>query len=180
MPKQNEPDMSAPVTLTMEQLQQLLAAASQNAQNSQPDSKFEQLVGAIIESRKPYVDPRQVENDKSFQEGIRQQEVDKRRMVQDSQNNCPHEKGANGNRSFGESAFWMLRLDTGETIGICSQCGKEISSLYPEHLVFFRKRGDNLPAAAGQRQFLDPLKAMTARLSPEERQKVRNRLLQSG
>lgn len=169
-------DPTTPLTLSVEQLQQLLAAA--NTQQAQPSGQFKELVDAIIESRKPYKDPLQAANDQEFQKQNREQEANKRRMEKSSQDNCPHEKGANGNRSFGESAFWKLRLDTGETIGICSQCGKEISSLYPEHMPFFRKRGDNLDAAAGQRQFMDPLKAMTARLSPEERQKVKERLLQ--
>jgi len=164
-----------PLVLSMDQLQQLLTAAG--AAQAKPDDKFEQLVQAIIESRKPYVDPKQEVNNEEFRRANKQQEEDKRRMVKAAQDNCPHEKGANGNRSFGESAFWKIRLDTGETIGICSQCGKEISSLYPEHSQYFRKRGDNLDAAAGQRQFMDPIKAMTARLAPEERQKVKERLL---
>lgn len=182
MPKQPEeipatqpPLPTGPLTLTVDQLQQLLTAAG--ASQARPDDGFDKLVQAIIDSRKPYVDPAQAETNKNFQEANRQQERDKRRMIQAAQDNCPHEKGANGNRSFGESAFWKIRLDTGEHVGICSQCGKEISSLYPEHSQFFRKRGDNLDAAAGQRQFMDPVKAMTARLAPEERQKVKERLL---
>jgi hypothetical protein len=166
---------TTPLVLSVEQLQQLLAAAGAS---NKTDDKFADLVQAIVESRKPYRDPKQELNDLEFQKSNREQEENKRRLTKNSHDNCPHEKGANGNRSFGESAFWKLRLDTGETIGICSQCGKEISSLYPEHMVFFRKRGDNLDASAGQRQFMDPLKAMTARLAPEERQKVKERLLQ--
>lgn len=166
---------ATPLTLTADQLQQLLTAAG--ASQNRPDDKFEQLVQAIIESRKPYVDPKQEINNLEFQKSNREQEENKRRLMKSAQDNCPHEKGSTGNRSFGESAFWKIRLDTGEHIGICSQCGKEISSLYPEHSVYFRKRGDNLDAAAGQRQFMDPVRAMTARLAPEERQKVKERLL---
>jgi len=175
--KKNEeafPEPQTQITLTNEQLQALLAAAT--APKGEND-KFGELVHAIIESRKPYVDPRTEANEEEFRRGAREQERNRRAAQANAENNCPHEKGSTGNRSYGESAFWILRLDTGLTIGVCSQCGKTINSLNPDHTVFFRKRGDNLPATAGQgRVFLDPIKAMTASFSPEERKETLDRI----
>jgi hypothetical protein len=168
------PEPQTPITLTSEQLQNLLAAASAPKEDN---GKFEQLVHAIIESRKPYVDPRTEANEEEFRRSSREQEKNKQIAKANAEAFCPHEKGSTGNRSYGESAFWILRLDTGLTIGVCSQCGKVINSLNPDHTVFFRKRGDNLPGQAGQgRVFLDPIKAMTASMTPDERKTTLDRL----
>lgn len=158
---------SAPVTLTMEQLQQLLTAAA-----GPKDNQFSTLVDAIIESRKPYVDPRRELDDEEFRRTMREQVIAKRRAEENSQRNCPHVKGATGSQSYGQSAFWYHRLDTNETIGICSQCQKVISSLIREHAEFFKMRGDNIAGGAGLRMFLDPMKALTARMTPDEKRKV--------
>lgn len=169
--------LEQPLSITSDQLQQILAAAG-TAQSQSKTDEFKLLVEAIIESRKPYIDPKAEANEKEFQRTNQELEENKRRAVADAQKNCPHEKGSTGNRSFGESAFWIHRLDSQETIGICSQCNKVISSLNPDDTIFFRKRGDNLPSQAGVRTFLDPIKAMTARLPEEDRKRIKDRLLQ--
>jgi len=65
-------------------------------------------------------------------------------------------------------------LDTGETIGVCSNCQKVISSMNQEDYTYFQMGGGNVRAAAGyaDRFFADPLKAQRARLGLDQRELV--------
>lgn len=164
-----------PLSLTFTQLQELIAEAKKE-QDSGSKAQFKQLVEAIIESRKPYRNPLEEENEKAFRDASRQQLKAERENTKRAQDACPHVKGLRGTRPGSESAFWMHRLDTGETVGICCQCGKVISSLMPEDAIFFAKAGDNVPSGAGIRNFLHPIEAMTARFPEEERKKIVDRL----
>ena len=169
-------ESTAPLALTLEQLTSIVnASIAANASNNA--AQLDALVNAIVESRKPFVDPKAAENEEEFRRGIREQERRKKDSEKASQDACTHEKGSTGSFSYGESAFWVLTLDTGETIGVCSQCQKVITSLNPEHVKFFRMKGSNQPAHAGRgRMFLNPLKAQTARLAPDERAEIESKL----
>lgn len=165
------------VTLTTEQLQLLLNTVAQS-QNSGQSTNLQVLVDAIVESRKPFVDPKAIQNEEEFRRGAREQEKFKRSQIRAAQDNCPHTKGQGGSAPSSHSAFWMHRLDTGETIGICSNCQKVISSLNPDDTKWFRLGGDNQAGGAGVRTFMHPLKAMLAPKTPEERTAIEARLAQ--
>ena len=165
------------ISLTLDQLTEIITAATAKQQDGQND-KFSQLVEAIIESRKPYEAPGIKTNRDLQREMDRQQQLALERNKKWAQDSCPHVKGLGGQEPGTASAFWIHRADTGETIGICSFCQKVISSLNPEDQRFFALKGSNVPSGAGQRNFLDPIKAMTARFPEEERKKIIERLHQ--
>lgn len=165
------------ISLTFEQLQSLLTEANKKQQED-TTAKFSELVQAVIESKRPYADPKVQENEESFRRANRTAHEAMRANRKQAQDNCPHVKGLAGQRPGSESAFWTHRLDTGETIGICSFCQKVISTLVPEDRRFFAMKGDNAPSSAGNRAFLNPIKAMTARFPEEERKEIEERLTQ--
>lgn len=168
-------DSDQQISLTFEQLQQLLTEANKEHQKD-TTAKFSELVQAIIESKKPYTDPKSLENEESFRSANRAAHEAMRLNRKQAQDNCPHVKGLAGQRPGSESSFWIHRLDTGEVIGICSFCQKVISSLVSEDQRFFALKGDNAPSGAGQRAFLNPIKAMAARFPEKERKEIEERL----
>lgn len=177
MAKQESIGSDQQISLTFEQLQELIETAHKK-QNNEPNSNelFSSLIAAVIESRKPYVDPAQVENEASFKEANRAALHATRENIKRIQDNCPHKKGLGGQTPGDDSAFWIHRTDTGETIGICSYCQKVISTLIPEDAKFFAMKGANVPSSAAQRNFLNPIKALTARFPEEERKQITERL----
>lgn len=168
-------DQDQQISLTFEQLQALLTEANKK-QSEDTTAKFSELVQAIIESKKPYADPKVEANEESFRSANRAAHEAMRLNRKQAQDNCPHVKGLAGQRPGSESSFWIHRLDTGEVIGICSFCQKVISSLKPEDQRFFALKGDNAPSGAGQRAFMNPIKAMTARYPEAERIEIEERL----
>lgn len=164
------------ISLTPSQLKELINEAVQKQQND-ANSKFTELVQAIIESRKPYKDPLVEQNDETIRQANKIAQQAQRENLKRIQDSCPHVKGLAGQRPGSESSFWLHRLDTGELVGICSFCQKVISSLKPEDQKYFALKGDNAPSAAGQRMFINPVKAMAARFPEDERKEIEQRLL---
>lgn len=178
MSKQNpEIPSDQPIALTIDQLKEIVAAASAaQSGGSGLEQKFSELVEAIIESRKPYVAPGTEENEQQFRKLGKQAEEFKRRHTEQIQRLCAHRIGSGGPRpGENNSGFWVHRTDTGEVIGICCSCQKVISSLNPDDAAMFNGSA-NVPSSAGQRAFYDALEAQTARLTPEEREVVYARL----
>jgi hypothetical protein len=165
------------ISLTVDQLQEIISAAVAK-QNSAPssDQMFSKLIEAVIESRKPYKDPLQAENDRLQRDADRAQLAATEANKKFAQDSCPHVKGLGGQEPGSTSSFWLHTADTGERIGICSFCQKVISSLVPEDAKFFAMKGSNVPSAAGVRAFLDPVAAMTARFPAEQRKAIQDRL----
>lgn len=167
------------ISLTYDELKQLLNEAKAEQETASPNdltSTLKPLIEAIIESRKPYVSEESKKNDEAFRKAAREAAQATKRNLKLIQDGCPHVKGLGGTEPGSSSSFWIHRLDTGETVGICSYCQKVISSLNPADQIFFRKAGNNSPSSAGQRQFFDPLKAQTARFSEEEKEEIYTRL----
>ena len=173
MPKETEEQ----ITLTPDELKKIIAEAVKTQAQPDTTSMFKELVQAVIESRKPYVAPGQEENEKMLRQANREQQQAIIRNKRAAQDNCPHTVGLAGQKPGDDSSFWIHKLDTGETIGICSFCQKVISSLVPEDQRFFALKGSNAPSSAGQRQFLYPITAMTARFPDEEKKAIKERLL---
>ena len=163
-------DLNAKVEITMGDILQLFAKIQQdNSKATETQAKV--LAEAFAESRKPYVSPGQEENVKNQREAQRKIEIFKIKNLKRQQALCEHEIGQTGRKRLGEGAFNMLKLATGETIGVCSYCQMVISSANPDHQKYFRKAGGTV-AEAGQFTCADPIKAQLARLSPDERAKV--------
>lgn len=150
------------ISMSPDQLQQIIISAVSAATNSIGDK----IANAMIESRKPYVDPAQEENARRDRESARKQQERIRQQVEADRDTCPHLQGSNALSEFqGQlTSFVLHRLDTGEMIGICTNCQKLISSLNPEDRPFFQRKSGNRMSMGGQRNFVDPLAAQRARL----------------
>jgi hypothetical protein len=157
------------VTMTRAELQELIATAtkavSENATSLVADA-LAKLADSIAESRKPYVDPRQAENDAAMRKSMREATERMRQQILASQETCPHLQGSSENSDFtGQlSAIVKHRLDTGVVVGICTNCQKQIFSNDPNPEVqkLFRMKSGNRMSSAGVRTFLDPMAAMKA------------------
>lgn len=169
---------SQSITLTKADLQALLAqavaaatAAAQDKANDIVSKGMSELAAAIIESRKPYVDPRQQENEKNMREQMRVVNERMHQQILSSQELCPHLQGSNELSDFsGSLSSWVIhRLDNGLVIGICTNCQKHIFSndTDPEIRKFFKMKSGNRMSSAGVRTFVDPRTAQDAGRLPE-------------
>lgn len=165
--------VSDTITITKSELQNLLREAVAAAV-SETNKKSEQIVSngmselakAIIESRKPYVDPRQEENEKAMRESMRKVNERMKAQILASQSTCPHLQGSSENSDFtGQlSSIVMHRLDSGVVVGICTNCQLQIFSDDKDVNVqkIFRQKSGNRMSSAGIRTFRNPNEAMTA------------------
>jgi hypothetical protein len=132
------------------------------------------IVDGLKEVRKPYVDPKQKALEVVTRKQMREQQEKQRAEFLAAQQFCEHKQGSNPLGWYNDpnkSSFAVHRLDTGEWIGICTNCTKVISSLLPEDREFFRHiRGTNIKSAAGERVFTDPLKVQRARLGLDQKE----------
>jgi hypothetical protein len=157
------------VTLTKAELQELILTATksvgENATSLVADA-LAKLADSIAESRKPYVDPKQIENDNNMRKSMKEVNERMARQIRASQETCPHLQGSSENSDFtGQlSSIVMHRLDTGVIVGICTNCQKQIFSNDPNPEVqkLFRMKSGNRMSSAGVRTFMNPMEAMSA------------------
>lgn len=153
------------ISMTYEDLQSLVTTAVKAAVEAQSQNTTA-LADAIRDSKKPYVDPRNKANDEAMRKSMIASKKQEKESTEFYQNKvCPHTMGSSPNsaRALPDSSFAIHVLDTGEVIGVCTNCTKVISSLKQEDLQHFAKKGGNIRSAAGQRFFSNPLKAQQAR-----------------
>lgn len=162
--------MAEKISLGLEELQQIISTAVREASKAQS----EMIANAILESRKPYKDPAQEENDKRMRESMREVNERIQREILASQDVCPHKQGSNPLSEFQGAlgSFVTHELDTGEVIGICTNCQKLIRSTNPEHRKFFTEKSANRRSGAGRRFFLDPMKAQRVGAGLEPARKI--------
>jgi hypothetical protein len=161
------------ISLTKDELRSIVSsavgAAVQSA-NEKSSSIFaesmEKLAAAIIESKKPYVDPRNAENEKAMRESMRIVNERMHQQVVASQKTCPHLQGSSELSDFSGqlSSIVLHRLDSGVVVGICTNCQKQIFSDDKDLEVqkIFRMKSGNRMSSAGIRNFVDPKAAMAA------------------
>lgn len=161
------------ISLSRADLQQLISAAVAAAVGASSERSekivsegMTELAKAIIEARKPYVDPRDVENEKAMRESMRVVNERMQRQIKASQSTCFHLQGSSENSDFtGQlSSIVMHRLDSGVVVGICTNCQLQIFSddLSVETQKIFRMKSGNRMSSAGIRTFQDPKAAMSA------------------
>ncbi len=166
-----EKETAPEVTLNSADLLALILKIQQDSAESQRKSN-ELLAQALQDSRKPYVDPKQEENRLASNKTLRDIEHNKLRRATAMQAACEHEQGMTGDERNGKGAFACLKLPTGELIGVCMYCQKVISSVNPKHGKYFRKKSGRV-AEAGQFMLNDPIESALARLTEEDKAKVR-------
>lgn len=170
--KKAEPVMS----VSLADLQGMVAAAVSAALAASADQgtkTAEILAKAIVEASHPKKDSRTLlneENDRIMREQSLEIQERIRKNREEAQEYCQHLQGSNelSEWTLDRSSFAMHQLDTGELIGLCTNCGKLISSISdsPEDRKIFdaqRRKPGNKMSRAGQRVFLDTYKAQRAR-----------------
>lgn len=167
----NEGMKSEKISLSLDDLKDIVSSAIASAVSQSQASSAKIIADAMLEARKPYVDPRQVENEKAMRDSMRIAQDRINREIEASKETCPHLQGSNALSEFqGQlGSFVLHQLDTGEVIGICTNCQKIIRSTNdgkdgrPNDQQFFSKKSANRLSRAGQRVFRDPTKAQLAR-----------------
>src|SRR5271157_1047835 len=152
----------AKIGLSMADLQTIITTAVKAATDQSNDklsAAYEQLAGAILESRKPYVDPRTTQNEATMRTQMKAQREKLNAALARDRENCAHKQGSNGLSEFQGAlgSFAMHRLDTGEVIGVCTNCQKIIRSSVPSDRQWFKGKNAGHMSMAGQgRYFEDP------------------------
>jgi len=173
-----EQEQKHTMTLGLDELQAIVAAAVKEAVAASQGNNAS-IAEALKDARKPYVDPKTIANDKSARRSMiaaKKQEKERTEFYQEKV--CPHTMGSSPNsaRSLPDSSFAIHVLDTGEVIGVCTNCQKTISSLNQNGLRWFAIKGGNIRSSAGTRFFSDPLKAQRARLSLDQKELILDEL----
>lgn len=179
--KESKVEASAPTSsVSLVELQAIVNAAV-TAALAQSANQGQQIAAALLEARKPYEDPKQKANEESMRRSMHASDESQRRALAQDQLLCTHRKGSNALSSFpaeNNYAFIKHVLDTGEIIGICTNCTKVISSVNdgrdgrPNEISFFQLPSTNGTSQAGRRFFDDPLKAQRARHGFDQKELV--------
>lgn len=148
------------VTLTLAELQKLI----NSSKGDSIENLARVLADALIESKKPYVDPLQKQNEAAMRQSMRDQAARHKAAVEASQEICPHLQGCNALSEFpGQlTSIVQHRLDTGEIIGLCTNCQRIFRVGDPDYATQMRRKSGNKLSAAGQRFFIDPMAAIQA------------------
>jgi hypothetical protein len=163
------------VTVSKSELAEIVAAAvaaaTQNASTQYADG-MSKLADALLESRKPWKDPRQEENDKMMKEQARELYKRIEAQIKLSRQTCPHLQGSNPLSDVAGqlSSFILHYLDNGLVVGICTNCQLTIYSDSKDKEVqrLFQMKSGNKMSQSGRRVFQDPMKAMkVGRLEPQ-------------
>lgn len=140
---------------------------------AQSTNMAQAIAEALIEARKPYVSPQEIANRESAKKSSREQREKQEAIKKYEQKVCKHVKGSNPN-SFRsdpfDSAIAKHVLDTGEVIGICTNCNRVFSSLNPEDYEWLTAKSTNQPSMAGRREFADANAAKRARLGLDQKE----------
>lgn len=169
-PRTNPTERSS---ISLDELQAVVnAAVSAALTNSSASGKA--IADALLEARKPYVDPRVKANEEAARRSMKESAKREKEAFKQAQSNCRHKKGSNPLSWYAEennSSFALHKLDTGEWIGICTNCTKVISSQIPDDAIFFQgSRGTNIRSAAGERYFADPKAVQAVRLGIDQKE----------
>jgi len=128
----------------------------------QSDKKLEvfakMLSEALLESRKPYVSEAQKQNESSMRESMKTQRERIMADIRASQDVCPHLQGSNALSEMSGQLTSIIhhRLDTGQVIGICTNCQRLFRPGDPDYLQQMKRKSGNKISSAGVRFFLDP------------------------
>lgn len=128
-------DATGNFIFSQEQLLQLLqSVATQKSGDSEAAAITAQVIGdkiasALLESRKPWVDPRVEQNEETFRASLRMIEKNKRENIATHQKQCPHIQGCNAlsemQHPSGLTCIAWHVTDLGEFLGLCLNCGRE-------------------------------------------------------
>ena len=157
------PTTGETVTLSKEQFQELLSRAGVNGVTGATDiTAFAKIIAeAMIEAKKPYVDPRQTANEESMRASMRDQEKRLRENTRRYQyDECSHIMGSHPLSDqadqFNRTAICWHRNDLGSIIGVCSVCQRLFVPSDPDYRQWRSRKSASRMSSAGQRQFVNP------------------------
>jgi len=122
------------------------------------------LVEAIIESKKPYVDPKKAENEETMRRQDEEQRLRQKANIKYAQSACEHVAGGSALSEVpdlaGRTSIVWHRTDVQAEFGVCTTCNR-IFTPNDEDYAFWRKKPSfNKLSASGFRQFRNPEKAL--------------------
>lgn len=156
------PTTGETVTISKEQFRELLAQAGASGAGSPNMTEFARIIAeAMVEAKKPYVDPKQVANDAAMRASMKAQAEQLRRNTHQYQyEECSHIMGSHplsdAADQFGRTAIAWHRLDTGTIFGICTVCQRPFWPNDPDYKTWRAKKSACRMSSAGQRQFINP------------------------
>jgi len=155
-----KPEADAPITKT--ELLALLAQMTQSTNESQK-TMAEIIANALIEAKKPYIDPKLEENEEKFREANRIQAKQTKQSEKQAQDNCPHIAGCNALSEMrdvaGRTSIIWHRTDASEVLGICTNCQRLFRDNEPDYNKWRMMPSFNRMSMSGQRDFFDPMAA---------------------
>ena len=116
------------------------------------------IADALIESKKPFIDPRVAENEAMFRKSSRELEERKRQMIIADQASCEHFQGSNqlSEKTGDLTAIAWHRYDDNVIRGICTNCLRLFVPTDPDYVSQFRRKSGNRISSAGRRDYLTP------------------------
>lgn len=158
-PEAPKPEVLTP--LTTESLLQVILAMQKQQQDANAA-----LVEAILDSKKPYVDPRKAENDKLFDDQAKDIELRRKVNIRAAQDTCEHIAGSSNLSEqkdlYGRTSIVWHKGDVGQIFGLCTTCGRHWHQDDPDFATWRAKRSFNKQSGAGERYVPDPVKAQKA------------------
>jgi hypothetical protein len=151
------------VTLSLSDLRDLIKNTSDTSGTASAEIMAKAIAAAIMEARKPYIDPKKQENDdnmrKSMAEIARRTKVN----VERAQQACEHLQGCNelSTRTGDMTCIIKHRLDNGVVVGICTNCGRQFWPKDPDYITHMRRKTSNLTSMAGDRTIGSQFAAVT-------------------
>lgn len=162
----SSPAPSDRVSMSVAELAALIGRLTQEANEraaAQIASSNESLANALLESRKPYVDPRVAENDRLFREQTKEQERRKRAAIEASQKWCEHRAGSLGDVAdpgHRTSIVWHQN-DIHSIVGICTICQRQFHEGDEDYMKWRGQKSFNKMSRSGQDRYIpDHAKAL--------------------
>lgn len=145
----------------MDLFKQMAATSTQSS-----ETMANTLAAAVLEARKPYVDPRAEENDRFAREQAREQMKRQKADREYSQSVCTHIAGSSPNSEMpdlaGRTSIVWHRYDVQDELGICTNCTRIFYPSDKDYGTWRVKKSFNLLSRSGDRQFSNPLAAQKA------------------
>jgi len=158
-------DPNASISITPAQLMELFKQVAVSSQQS-GETIAKTLADAVLEARKPYVDPRKEIDEQNARAQAREQMRRQKADMEAFQSSCPHVAGSNALSELpdtaGRTSIVWHRFDVGDELGICTNCTRVFKPSDPDYMQWRMKKSYNRLSRSGDRQFRDPIAAQKA------------------
>lgn len=151
-------DPNASISISTNQLMELFKQMSASTTQSS-ESMAKILADAVLEARKPYIDPRKEIDEENARLQAREQSRQQKEALEYSQSVCPHIAGSNQLSELpdtaGRTSIVWHRFDVGDELGVCTNCTRIFKPSDPDYVQWRTKKSYNRMSRSGDRQFRD-------------------------